>query len=85
MTNVLKPYLAEHLPESFELNEGEVILSLTGDGPFIPERYEYTTNMGLSFATARGMIECISDQIEDTYRLVLAGLVDEDEGDDDGA
>lgn len=90
MTNVLKPYLTEHLPERFELNAGEVIadtvvivriLDLTGEGSYIPERYEYTTNMGLSFATARGMTECIRDQIEDVYKQVLSIVAEDDEDD----
>lgn len=92
--NVLKPFLMESLPKKFELNEGEVIadaMVLTrivdlgsegeeGDTGF-GERYEYTTSRGLSFALARGMIQCIHEQMIDLYSDVIQATKEGDEDD----
>lgn len=86
--NALKPYLLDNLPESFELcNENEVItdalvivriVDLGTDDHQTPERYEYTTSKGLPFAAARGMIECIRDEL----RAINTSFFEQ--GDDDG-
>ena len=84
--NVLKPYLLDALPESFIVGDNEVIadalvivriVDLGTDDTHTPERYEYTTSTGLSFASARGMIECIRDELREVNTSFFPG-------DDDG-
>jgi hypothetical protein len=92
--NVLKPFLNENLPVKFEINEGEMITDALvlvrivnvggelqdGDTGF-GERYEYTTTKGLAFATARGMIQCVHEQMIDFYSDVIqAGKEEEEDG-----
>lgn len=84
--NVLKPFLAEALPPKFTVNEGEVIsdalvivriVDLNSEGG-MPERYEYTTTVGLPFAMARGMIQCIHEQLISFYQNVIDAAEDDD-------
>lgn len=86
----LRPFLTENLPERFELAEGEVItdalviirvLDLDAEGG-MPERYEYTTTSGLSFVAARGMVDCVQDQIRDFY-IDCARVVGERDDEED--
>lgn len=86
--NALKQFLEENLPEKFQLNEGETITDvlvlvriadLNSEGG-LPERYEYTTSIGLGFATARGMIQCTHEQMINLYQQVI----DLSQGEDDG-
>lgn len=87
--NVLKPYLFEALPEKFEVNEGEQLVdalvvvriqALSDDGSQVVERYEYTVSKGLGFAAARGMIECIRDELRDVNTSYFGSDDDDDEG-----
>lgn len=87
--NVLKPFLAESLPPKFTLNEGEQILDalvivriadFDSEGA-MPERYEYTTTVGLPFALARGMIQCVHEQLISFYQRVIDAAEDDDADD----
>lgn len=87
--NVLKPFLVDALPPKFTVNEGEQILDALvivriadfgSDGP-MPERYEYTTTVGLSFALARGMIQCVHEQLISFYQRVIDAAEDDDADD----
>lgn len=77
--NVLKPFLVENLPSRFVVGEGESIVDalvivrivdMHSEGG-LPERYEYTTSLGLSFAMGRGMIQCTHEQMTSLYQQVI--------------
>jgi len=87
--NALKPFLLGALPPKFTVNEGEMladalvivrIVDMNGEGG-LPERYEYTTTTGLPFALARGMIQCIDDQLDSFYKAVIDASEDDDADD----
>lgn len=88
--NVLKPFLMDALPSKFTVNEGEQILDalvivriadFDSEGG-LPERYEYTTTVGLSFALARGMIQCVHEQLISFYQDVIDAAKDDDDVED---
>lgn len=89
--NLLKPFLADNLPPQFLLHDGEVItdalvivriVDMDSEGG-LPERYEYTTTLGLSFAMGRGMIQCIHEQMISFYADAISNDDDGSEDSDD--
>jgi hypothetical protein len=77
--NMLKPFLAENLPSKFTLSDGEMItdafvivriVDMDPEEGFV-ERYEYITTKGLGFATGRGMIKCVQEQMASFYNKVI--------------
>lgn len=84
--NALKAFLNGCLPESYSLHEGEVIvdavvifrvLDLAAEGDWAPERFDYTTSLGCSFAMARGMVLNAQDDLGD-YLSRVPRLGEED-------
>lgn len=85
--NVLKPYLFDVLPESFELNEGEVlvdaiVLVRIMDPEDANERMEYTASKGLSIYTARGMVEDITERLRSVMAASAGCGVTYDDGEE---
>lgn len=87
--NVLKPWLADNLPEDWVLGDGEMIteafvivriVDASSEEEHLPERLEYTTSRGLSFTMARGMIDCIQD---DLVEINVGAAAIRSEGDDE--
>lgn len=85
--NVLKPFLDEALPPRFTVGDGEAIVDalvivrivdMDSEGG-LPERYEYTTTRGLSFAMARGMIQCTHEQMISLYQNVIDAENDDED------
>lgn len=71
----LKQFLIDNLPENYD-TEGDIISdalvlirrSRISDGG---EVIDYVTSIGLPFTTARGMIQCVHEQMITMYSRVI--------------